>query len=179
MAHFPSPEIETLAGRAASARYQLESLVAVLGDDHMDLRADGDAWDVRGHLAHVAAVDLVMAELLVAVGAHPLDLEPHFQRREEYRLGVLGPHRVPWPEAQENRDRVLRQLVNLEPHAAGSELVLPPSGPWGTQHTMQLRSYLADWAVHDLHHDAAIREAVRGRLSPAALAATAAFSAGR
>ncbi|MCA9825745.1 MAG: DinB family protein [Dehalococcoidia bacterium] len=168
-----NPEIEVLLGRAATARFQLWSLVAVLEDGHFDQRAEGDTWSVREHLAHVAAVDRVTVEMVEALAGPRLDLSPFLALRERRRLDALADPGGVQEAAPQAREVVVERLRSLSPELLSIEVVLPARDAWSAPVSMQLRSYLAAWASHDMHHEAAIREAVRTSISPAALALAA------
>ncbi len=169
----PPPEIHALLGRAMAGRFQLLSLVDVLDDAHFQMRAEGDAWTVHDHLAHVAAVDGITVEIVRAGSARPLDLGPFLALREPRRLALLGDHREIPTTLAAARDALAAILASLDVPSLSAEVVFPAADAWAQPVAMQLRSYLAEWAIHDRHHEAAIREAVRTAISPAALALAA------
>ena len=58
------PEVATFAARAGTARYQLDELLAVLGEADYERRAILGEWTVREVVAHVTAADRALADLL-------------------------------------------------------------------------------------------------------------------
>ncbi len=167
------PEVHSLLGRAATGRFQLLSLVDVLEEPHFRLRAEGDAWTVHDHLAHVAAVDGITTEIVASVSAQPLDLTPFLALREPRRLAFLDADHEPVAALARTRETMTATLAALDPSALSSAVVFPAADAWAQPVAMQLRSYLVEWAIHDRLHEASIREAVRTAISPAALALAA------
>lgn len=144
----------------------------VLEDEVLD-RAPDQGWSIRHNLAHIAAVDRIVAEILNAPDV-VVDAAPFLAARDERREGYarLGPAdlRV---EVQASRVDLVDVILDLDAGALGRRVTVQGS-PFERGWTLEFRSYLAAWAIHDTDHELAIREALRSRISPGVLAATVA-----
>lgn len=165
------PEIATLLARAETGRFMLDELLSVLDEKDYDSRPFEGEWSVREAVAHVASADLAVAQL---VSEEQGDLGAALSDREHRwlalrALAVPELHRA----VQQARKSVHRAMAALAFERLGGAVLLPASDAWGRQRAMDLRSYLASWAMHDLEHVEQIRDALRAPLNPALVALSA------
>lgn len=176
------PEVHTLIERAAAARERLVGLLEVLPAEYWERRAPDDRWCVRDHAAHTAAVDELVTELLRGASGEAAlwlgdtgDPAVLHALRERRRVAFAEEPPAPMIAAMGRaRDGVVGALVRMD--GAALDLPLFVAGVvngWGQPIGFTLRTYLAQWAVHDLAHDAAIREAIRQPLAPGDIVAGA------
>lgn len=169
------PTVRVLVERAASARYQLSGLIAVLPPGMLDYREDGDDWPVRVHIAHALSSDELLLELLAA-GTEVFEswLEDLPGRRAQLiaDASVRG-HEELIESAHACRTRLIASLASLT-HAS-LEASVPIPGvrtAWGDERRITLYEYLEAWSNHDLGHEQAIRRAIRARPDLSAVALT-------
>lgn len=168
-------EVRTLIERAEAGRRQLLGLLDVLPRTYWDRVAPGDAWRVHDHAAHVAAADHIVAELLRdAGGSGPLwlggttDPKALIALRERRMAAIADqPPDSLLASMAAARAAIVEVLTGLE--AALLDLPLFAAGvenEWGQPVPFTVRTYLAQWALHDITHARCIREAVRQPLAP-------------
>ena len=172
------PEIHTILGRAAANRQRLNELLQVLDDEHWRRRHPDDAWDVRGHLQHLASIEPLLIGTLneaVELGSAWLCGSPSGPGVEEAReaartsLADLSPGEL-LLEIEETRIETVDAVANLEAAALDAIVRIPPVSEWLAPVPVPLRQYLQDWAIHDLDHEASIRNAITVQPRPADLA---------
>ena len=177
------PEVETILGRAAANRHRLEGLLAVLGTEHWPRRRPGDAWDVLGHLQHLATIEpLLLASVQEATrdgaawlcGAESLEALEGVRESARLKVEARSPHELV-ERMEANRRAMAESLAKMMTADLDALIRFPPASEWDQPVAIPLRGYLQAWAAHDLDHEAAIREAVTTPPGPSELATAARF----
>lgn len=170
------PTVRVLVERAASARYQLSGLIAVLPPAMFDHRAAGDDWTVRTHAAHALGSDGLLLEFLRS-GA-PGDFESWLRELPGRRATAISSSAGSEPaelleRALATRDALVAALAAVTPAELQQSAVVPGMRTaWGDERRITLYEYLLAWSSHDGGHEQAIRLAILSRPDLSAVALT-------
>lgn len=171
------PTVRVLVERAASARYQLAGLIAVLPPAMLDHRASAaDDWTVRTHAAHALGSDGLLLELLEAGGVG--DFEVWLGELPGRRAtAISATARVEPAEllerAQDLRAALVTALASVTPTELQVSAALPGARTaWGDERRITVYDYLIAWSSHDADHEQAIRLAILSRPDLSAVALT-------
>ena len=161
------PTVRVLVERAASARYQLAGLIAVLPPEMFDHHTEAGDWTVRTHAAHALGSDSLLLEFLQ--GGATGDFESWLRELPGRRATAISSSAGIEPADLIERARVTRAalVAALVPvSAAELERSAPLPGvrtAWGEERRITLYEYLLAWSNHDAGHEQAIRLAILSR----------------
>lgn len=178
-----SPEIRVFLERAAARRSLLEAFLDVMPRNGWEHQAEGEAWNARVHLAHLATIDEPTAALFAEAAAGSQTVRPMGAATSEAlaaaRERLLEPLLDARPadlrrRLRDSREAALAALAALDGPALDAAVLLPPApSAWSPPPPLPLRAYIAAWIEHDGEHLAAIRRAVTSPPGPGALATAA------
>lgn len=170
------PTVRVLVERAASARYQLAGLIAVLPPAMFDHRAAGDDWTVRTHTVHALGSDALSLEFLE--GGATADFASWLHELPARRAAAIASSAGTAPadlleRAQAARAALVTALAQLTPAELQLSAALPGMRTaWGDERRITLYEYLLAWSSHDGAHEQAIRLAILSRPDLSAVALT-------
>jgi len=161
------PTVRVLVERAASARYQLAGLIAVLPPAMFDHRAAADDWTVRTHAAHALGSDGLLREFLGEGGVG--DFEAWLGELPGRRSTAISATARAEPaelleRAQDLRAALVTALASVTPTELQVSAALPGARTaWGDERRITVYDYLIAWSSHDADHEQAIRLAILSR----------------
>ena len=155
--------IESLTAEVDANRAMFEALCVACTPEQLGRRGEGDTWNVRDHIAHLASYDqaalLRLAPEAAATLGAKLDVESDEWNHAEVEHRRGRDRTTLRAEMAELRAQTLALLASLPEDRLEQEVPFPPDARRDAGQ-VPLRLWLERWSKHDMVHARAILAAV-------------------